>query len=104
MSDSQYAAPVAYQAPRPTNVLAIIGLIASCLGFTIPGVVMGHIALSQIKRTGEAGHGLAVAALIVGYIVMGLTVLFVIGYVIVLVVIFGAFATSGAATQWQNFG
>lgn len=35
---------------------------------------MGHLASSQIKRTGEDGKGLAVGGLVVGYIVMGLVV------------------------------
>ncbi|WP_230598320.1 DUF4190 domain-containing protein [Rhodococcoides fascians] len=41
----------------------MFGIIGGLLG-----VVFGHIALSQIKRTGEGGHGLAVAGLALGYI------------------------------------
>jgi hypothetical protein len=98
MSDAQQP-PVAYQPGPPNNVPAIIALIASCLGFTVPGIVLGHIALHQIRRTGEAGHGLAAAALIVGYILFGVSILLVAGYVIVFI----ALAASGS-TQLQNFG
>jgi hypothetical protein len=50
-----------------TNVLAIVALI---LGIVVPigGIICGHIALAQIKRTGEQGHGLALAGTILGYV------------------------------------
>src|ERR1700749_1928746 len=34
------------------TVFAIIALFLSCIGMTIPGIVMGHVALSRIKKTG----------------------------------------------------
>jgi len=39
------------------------------------GIVLGHISLAQIKRTGEQGRGLAIAGLVIGYIFTGLLVL-----------------------------
>ena len=68
----QYAAQQQYAAPqqpvsRPTNTMAIIALIASIV-VSLVGVILGHIALSQIKKSGESGRGLAIAALIIGYI------------------------------------
>ncbi|MBU3994837.1 MAG: DUF4190 domain-containing protein [Actinobacteria bacterium] len=68
----QYAAQQQYAAPqqpasRPTNTMAIIALIASII-VSLVGVILGHIALNQIKKTGEGGRGLAIAALIIGYI------------------------------------
>ncbi|MGR2753054.1 DUF4190 domain-containing protein [Agromyces arachidis] len=62
-------------ASQKTNVLAIVSLVSS---FLIPlvGIITGHIALSQIKKTGEQGRGLAVAGLIIGY------VLFVVGIIV----------------------
>ncbi|MBF4461638.1 MULTISPECIES: DUF4190 domain-containing protein [unclassified Rathayibacter] len=48
------------------NILAIIGFIASFF-VSIVGIVLGFIALSQIKRTGEKGRGLALAAVIIGF-------------------------------------
>jgi hypothetical protein len=38
------------------------------------GIVFGHIALSQIKRTGQGGRGLAIAGLIIGYLLLLLTI------------------------------
>jgi hypothetical protein len=59
--------------PR-TNTLAIIALV---LGIVIPpgGIICGHIALNQIKRTGETGHGFALAGTIIGYVFTALSVL-----------------------------
>ncbi|MEB3031336.1 DUF4190 domain-containing protein [[Mycobacterium] nativiensis] len=58
------------QAQR-TNVLAICSLVVALLGLlfwplAVVGAVLGVVALSQIKRTGEGGHGLAVAGTAVG--------------------------------------
>ena len=36
--------------------------------FAPVGIVLGHVALSQIRRTRERGHGLAVAGLVFGYL------------------------------------
>jgi hypothetical protein len=59
--------PYGYQQPTPTNGMAIAALVGAL--FISPlGIVLGHIALSQIKRTGEQGRGLAVAGTIIGYI------------------------------------
>jgi peptidyl-prolyl cis-trans isomerase B (cyclophilin B) len=41
------------------------------------GVIFGHISLSQIKKSGEEGRGLAIAGLIVGYVITFLTILVV---------------------------
>nr|WP_256030561.1 DUF4190 domain-containing protein [Leifsonia xyli] len=43
--------------------MALIGAFV----FPIAGVVCGHIAIGQIKRTGEGGRGLAIAGLVIGY-------------------------------------
>ena len=50
-----------------TNTLAILSLIFGILGGYL-AIIFGHIALSQIKRTGERGGGMATAGLILGYL------------------------------------
>jgi peptidyl-prolyl cis-trans isomerase B (cyclophilin B) len=66
---------------RPTNSLAVASLI--CAVFIPPlGVVFGHIALYQIKRSGDDGRGAAITALVVGYTL----IVVLIGLVIFLVV------------------
>ena len=66
-----YAQPYAqqpYAVGPKTNTLAIVSLVLSIIGISIGGVIAGHIALKQIKERGEAGHGLALAGLIIGYV------------------------------------
>lgn len=66
-------------APQPptTNGFAIASLICAFLFFPL-GIVFGHVSLSQIKKTREGGHGLAVAGLVVSYVVAALTVVAVV--------------------------
>jgi hypothetical protein len=102
-----YAQPYAQQNPyaaapyQPnmgprTNALAIVSLVSSLAGLVIPilapiaGIITGHLAMGQIKRTGEAGHGLALAGTIIGYALTGLTLLVVLFYVIFFVALFGS--------------
>jgi len=49
------------------NVLAIVSLV-SAFFVSLAAVICGHIALSQIKKTGEKGRGLAIAGLVLGYL------------------------------------
>lgn len=72
-----YPPPVVYQTAPPTNTLAIVSLVGA-FTFPIVGIVCGHLALGQIKRTGEGGHGLAVAGLIISYFWTAIAVLYVI--------------------------
>ena len=91
-----YAAPAyppAPQQPSPsTNVLAIVAFVCSFV-VALAGIICGHIALSQIKRTGEGGRGLAVAAVIIGYCSVALTALLVFFWIVLL----AAAATAGSA-------
>ena len=65
------------QQPQPvqgTNALAISSLVCGIIGWIIPilfallAIIFGHVARSQIKRSGQSGAGLALAGLILGYI------------------------------------
>ena len=55
-----------YAAAR-TNPLAIAALVTGLLGFALIPVVLGHMALSQVRRTGESGGWMAVVGLVLGY-------------------------------------
>jgi len=74
-----FAAP----APVRTNSLAVAALVCGVAEFftagltAIPAVVLGHMARSQIRRTGEHGSGLALAGLILGWLAIVLFVLIV---------------------------
>jgi hypothetical protein len=77
--------PYAYGATPPnqgTNGLAVASLVCSLLGICvcvlpIAGIVLGHVALSQLKRPDnhQDGRGMAIAGLAVGYAIVGLYVL-----------------------------
>jgi Domain of unknown function (DUF4190)/Domain of unknown function (DUF1707) len=82
MQQVQYA-PV----QRRTNPLAVASL-ACGLGqiffwflAAIPAVVLGHVARRQIRQTGDDGQGMATAGLVLGWIGIALTVLFIAGVV-----------------------
>ncbi|HUX70072.1 MAG TPA: DUF4190 domain-containing protein [Cellulomonadaceae bacterium] len=93
-SSSGYPPPgaaVAYST-RPTNVAAIVSLVAGICGFnvlpfvgSVIAVVAGHRARAQIARTGENGGRLATVGLWLGYV--GLVL------VVAIVVLFIAFIT-----------
>ncbi|RXZ88350.1 DUF4190 domain-containing protein [Agromyces atrinae] len=56
---------------RRTNVLAILALVFGVIGGSVLAVVFGHVALGQIRRSGDAGRGLALAGLVLGYLGIG---------------------------------
>ena len=82
-------APVAPGAPW--NVLSIVSLVTSVLGLSLVGIITGHISLSQIKKTGEQGRVLAIIGLVIGYLWLAGTILFIIIWVAVI----GIAASSG---------
>jgi peptidyl-prolyl cis-trans isomerase B (cyclophilin B) len=53
--------------------MAIASLVCSFL-CSILGLIFGIVALNQIKRTGEGGHGLAVAGIVISVVGMVLAV------------------------------
>ncbi|MBN9612391.1 MAG: DUF4190 domain-containing protein, partial [Actinobacteria bacterium] len=57
----QYSAPQYVAGPK-TNTLSIIALVSAFVLPSIVPIVLGHISLSQIKKTGENGRGMALAA------------------------------------------
>lgn len=76
--------PVVYAITPPdrTNGLAIASLVLGALWLywvgSILAVILGHIALSQIKRSRgtQSGQGLALAGVVVGWIGVGMLVVF----------------------------
>jgi len=86
-SSAYQALNVVKQPPASINTLAIVALVTSLLGVHLAGIICGHIALNQIKTTGEGGRGLALAGLIIGYIFMAIVIL-------IILALFSAFAAS----------
>jgi Domain of unknown function (DUF4190) len=62
------------------NRLAMASIICGVRQFmivplAIPAIILGHKARSQIRRTGEQGAGLALAGLVLGWLVVVVLVL-----------------------------
>jgi hypothetical protein len=65
-----------------TSGLAIASLVSGILGFilwfpAILAVIFGHVAIRQIALRGQSGRGVAIAGLVLGYVVLLATVAFV---------------------------
>ena len=89
-----YAAPGPYGYPYPqaqpqqtkTNTMAIASLVMSVLGIvpfcggilSIVGIVLGTVALNQIKDTRQEGYGLAIAGIVVGVAMLIVTLIWTI--------------------------
>jgi len=94
-----YAMPAAR-----TNTLAIVALVLSLVGFascgiTAPiGAIMGHVARKQIRETGEEGDGMALAGIIVGWIMTALMLAVIIFYIVMIVIAVGASNASSTSS------
>ncbi|AUI62920.1 DUF4190 domain-containing protein [Amycolatopsis sp. BJA-103] len=83
--------------PPQDQGLAIAALVVSiaslvvCTGLlSVIGVIMGHIAHSKAKRGEAGGQGMALAAIIIGYIGVAI----IVGLVLLFVIV-------GVATDWD---
>lgn len=65
------------------NTLAVVSIASALTSIgAVAAIITGHVALTQIKKSGESGRGLALAGTIVGYVTIGLWVLGSIGFLI----------------------
>ena len=82
----QPAIPIGYHhQPRRTDSTAMIALLCGLGGLIFPvasivAIIVGHVALDRIKRGDESGRSMALAGLILGYIVTGMIVLVILGF------------------------
>ena len=76
---------------RSTSQINTLSIVALVLAFLVPpgGIICGYLALGQIKRTDEGGHGLALAGTIIGWVLTGVIVL-----AALLVLVFAGLAVS----------
>jgi hypothetical protein len=86
--------PYGYPPAPRTNGLAVASLICSVAGVATcvsapVGAVLGHVARRQIRERGEAGDGLALAGIIVGWVLTGLLVLALLIPLVIYLVSFG---------------
>lgn len=83
--------------PPGTNSSAVAALICGVAGTfvgitAIPAVILGHKARREIRRTGEQGDGMALAGLVLGWLV---TAAFLVGLGFVALVGLAAMSSSG---------
>lgn len=87
----QYQQPQHQQPQYPqqrTNTMALIGMVLSLVSvplalccfpvLAVVGAVLGHVALGQIRTSGENGRGMAITAIAVGWAVTALYVVLVV--------------------------
>jgi hypothetical protein len=74
-----YGGSSAGSSEQRVNILAVLSLVLAFF-ISIGAVICGHIALSQIKRTGEKGRGLAIAGLVLGYLGIVAGILLFLGF------------------------
>lgn len=80
--------PPVVSSASSTNGLAIASMVLGILGISIVAIVLGHVSLNQIKKSGDTqeGRGFAIAGLVLGYIGLAVT-LVVIAVVVVAIVV-----------------
>ena len=61
----------------PWNLMAILSIVFAFV-FYPAGIVLGHVALTQIRRTGEQGRVLAIIGLVVGYLALLWTIVVIV--------------------------
>lgn len=88
---------MAPQYVQPLNTMALLALIFAFLPTGPLSVVFGHIGLSQIRRTGERGRGMAIAGLVLGYLWIASIVVAVVVFAILGSVLFGMAGSSRQA-------
>jgi hypothetical protein len=65
------------------NTLAVVSIASALTSIgAVAAIITGHVALTQIKKSGESGRGLALAGTIVGYVTIALWVITTIGFVL----------------------
>ena len=94
-------------APRQTSALAITSLVSGLLGWTflplvgsLVAIITGHMARAEIRRANGQidGDGLAIAGLVLGWLVIAISVLTILAFILFfggLAVLFGLLGLSG---------
>lgn len=76
---------------RPTSSLAVVSLVFGILGWTVlpavgavVAVITGHMARAEIRRSAGQleGDGMAVAGLVLGWLMIGLAIAAVLAFIL----------------------
>ncbi|MFM7013969.1 MAG: DUF4190 domain-containing protein [Actinomycetota bacterium] len=61
---------------RKLNTLAVVSIATALTSIgAVAAIITGHVALTQIKKSGESGRGLAIAGTVIGYLTIAFWVL-----------------------------
>lgn len=77
-----------------TNTFALLAIVLAFLS-PVAAIVFGHLGLNQIKRTGDAGRGIALTGLILGYVYAVTVTLLFVTYIGMIVVMLNSFGSLG---------
>ena len=105
MTTPKNTAPATSTAPTtpaaPTNQLSlwsmITGIASLTVGWVIPlpfgvaAVILGHLGLSQVKKTGEQGRTYAITGLVTGYVSIAIGII----AIVLIALFFGALILGG---------
>ena len=80
------------------NTLAVVSIATALTSIgAVAAIITGHVALTQIKKSGESGRGLALAGTVVGYVTIAFWVLASIAFLIV-----GAYLKNRYGLEMRN--
>ncbi|MCW2288558.1 uncharacterized protein DUF4190 [Leucobacter luti] len=79
-----------------TNTFAFLSIILAFIA-PVAGIVFGHMGLSQIKRTGDSGRGIALTGLIISYAWFAFIAVFMVLYVGFIMLMIGSIADSASS-------
>ncbi len=79
---------------RP-NTAASFALVLAIAAISLPAVIVGHVALRRVALSGEAGRGLALAGLVIGYLGIALVIIYIVVLGASLALIFGTVGNYG---------
>lgn len=82
-----YAPPAYFAARSPSdglNSLAVLSFVLTLVAAGFLGLILGPIALGQIRRTGERGRGLAVASIVIAAVYVAVILVLVVVFAFIL--------------------
>jgi len=80
-TSAEIASPAVTGATRRINPLAILALVLACIG-GFPALIFGHLAIRQIRESGERGMLIARIATVLGYVWLAVTIVLVVNGII----------------------
>jgi hypothetical protein len=84
------------------NTLAVVSIATALTSIgAVAAIITGHVALTQIKKSGESGRGLALAGTIVGYVTLALWVLGSIVFAVAGAYLRGKYGMDGFRMDWN---